>query len=133
MKLNLVSPDLPSFNVTKTTPFAPLDPYIATEEASFNTEIDSILLLSISANKLGSVPKATPSTTINGEDDPVIEPGPRSVILGSPPASDVEVLILKPATLPLMASSALATALFSITFPETFETALVMFFSTWVP
>ena len=35
-------PDLPFFVVIRITPLAPLDPYIAVEDASFNTSIDSI-------------------------------------------------------------------------------------------
>ncbi|MNY42012.1 hypothetical protein D3C86_1768690 [compost metagenome] len=58
VKLITFFPAVPFLVVTKITPYAALDPYIADADASFNTEMLSISLGLISANDI-SIPSTS--------------------------------------------------------------------------
>src|SRR5690606_1869890 len=60
-KLSCGLPALPRLVVMRITPLAPLTPYTAVADASFNTDIDSI---SLGSRLLRS--RSTPSTSIKG-------------------------------------------------------------------
>ena len=69
----------------KITPFPPLAPKIAAEDASFRTSKDSMSFISRLPKK--SLSTTIPSTTISGEELLVIDPVPLTRIVGSDPAS----------------------------------------------
>ena len=97
-----VRPSLACFVVIKITPFAPRDPYIAVEEASFSTSILSILLGSISRSE----PYGTPSTNIKGAFDAFKDRFPRMVNEGLAPACPLLTVISIPAIFPCKLSRA---------------------------
>ena len=104
-------PFLPFLVVIKTTPFAPRAPYNALAAASFNTVIDSTSCWLII---LRSPSKGTPSTTIKGLLDALIEPRPRTRILVPLPGCPDSVEICTPATAPSNALVTSDTCIFSI-------------------
>ena len=82
---------------------------MAAEAASFNTSKDSTSFMSKFPRNSGST--TTPSTTTAGPESAVIEPKPRIVMVGAPPASGLVAWIFTPETCPISASSTRATAI----------------------
>lgn len=108
MRDTLSLPSLPLLVVINTTPFAPLEPYIAVEEASFSTEIFSISDEEMSFKLF----TGKPSTMISGEESWLIEVPPRTFRLMVASGEPSVLVTDKPATLPVSASATLATGTF---------------------
>jgi hypothetical protein len=75
LKFTIIFPFLPLLVVIITTPLAPLEPYIAVADASFNISIDS------TSSAGGNVPCGYPSTTYKGSFEALIEEAPLIRIL----------------------------------------------------
>ena len=110
--------------VISITPLEPLDPYIAAEDASFNTSKEATSFISRFPKK--SLSTGKPSTTIKGAELPFKEPTPLTLIVGADPASPSVAAILTPAIWPTRASSTLATAIWSKSSFTTLATAPVI-------
>lgn len=82
------------------TPLAPLVPYTATDETSFNISIDAISAGFISLNEPAN---GTPSTTTNGSVDALIEFAPLTCAFGVDPGTDEPWVMVTPATAPCTA------------------------------
>ena len=100
--------------VIRITPLAPLEPYNAVAEASFNTETDSTALGSIEESGFQDsikealsepFPTTTPSITYKGLGVPIRELTPLIVIILEEPGSPLAEEKLRPATLPFKTSS----------------------------
>src|SRR5690606_35664725 len=115
----LVLPAFGDLVVTITTPFAPRAPYIAVDEASFKTSIDSISVTAISL----ILSTIKPSTIYNGELSWVIEPPPRTRTTISAPGAPSTVVTWTPGNRPVKASATLITGAFSRSRPFTELTA----------
>src|SRR5690606_39255398 len=94
----LVSPATPGLVLLNTTPFAPLDPYMAVAEASFKT---SLLSISVLVRMVGLFPKiGKPSTTSRGSLLPWIELDPLIRTFNPAPGAPVVGVTCTPAARP---------------------------------
>ena len=84
LKLYLGLATLPLLVVTRITPPAAREPYNEADAASFSTSIDSTSPIFTDAKPSGI---GNPSTTTNGPESALIEPNPRTRIVGDSPAS----------------------------------------------
>ncbi|MNY01991.1 hypothetical protein D3C86_1345450 [compost metagenome] len=114
---------LPFFVVTRITPLAALDPYIAAAEGPLSTEMFSIssgfrswirlptslpaLPLTVEVVLMSELSIGVPSITYKGWLFPVMELMPRSSTRVEPPMLPPDEMTCKPATLPEMALRAL--------------------------
>ena len=90
------------------TPLAPLEPYIAVDEASFSTSIDFI-----SAGFMAlRLPPGKPSITTSGPPSAFMEFTPRTRSVGAAPAAQDEFTILSPAMRPWSKSATWAAGIF---------------------
>ena len=112
-----VCPALGFMVVINTTPFAPLEPYMDVDAASFNISMDFTsegfkkLMLSI----------YIPSTTYNGSPVPFIELKPLILMELAPPGSLPVVRIYAPGTLPTKADTIFGIACFRRSLPVIVE------------
>src|SRR5690606_6748589 len=117
------------FVVIIITPLAPLEPYIAVDEASFNTSIDAI-----SAGATSEMEgTGNPSTINKGVLSPVMDPPPRTLIDISASGEPSVALICTPGSFPWIASTADATGAATIASALIEETAPVRSFLRAVP
>ena len=101
----------PFLVVISNTPFEALLPYNDVEDASFNTEVDSMSFGLI----LFKLPEyGTPSTTIRGELLALIDPKPLILIVGLEPGTALDWTILRPETRPSKLFAAFEEVEFSI-------------------
>ena len=105
-------PIFPFLLVIITTPLAAREPYIAVEEASFNTVMLSMSFGFNAVNAPDDI--GEPSRIKRGSVFELIELTPRNRITTLPLGSPLGVNTCKPATCPCNASPALATGLLAI-------------------
>src|ERR1051325_4386062 len=111
------------------TPLDPRAPYIAVDDASFRTSIDS---MSPGLISFRSAPM-TPSTTTNGSLSPCKELPPRTRSRSSAPGCAFVVCTCNPGASPAIAWSARASGLVSMSWLDTEPTEPVRSFLSWVP
>ena len=97
----------PFFVVIKITPLAAREPYIAVADASLSTTKEAISLGLIKESGLAApaippLSKGTPSTTIKGSFDALIEVPPLILKVLPPPGEPSFEVIFNPATLPII-------------------------------
>ena len=138
---NVPFPVFPFFVVMITTPFAPRAPYIAAEDASFSTSIDSISFgLNVNNGFVGAplldsfvVTNGIPSNTYKGSLPALILAAPRTLIDIPPSTLPLVCVICTPANFPTKAFWTVATGICSMSLEVTFATASVDFLLLVVP